>query len=117
MYSPQLQRTYGATEAMYLMAKHAFEDLGYRRYEWKCDTHNIASKKAALRLGFEFEGIFKQMKISKKRNRDIAWYAMLDKDLPKRKIAFETWLDSNNFDANGQQIQSLIKIYHAIIRK
>ena len=117
MYSPQLQRTYGATEAMYLMAKHAFEDLGYRRYEWRCDTHNKLSRKAALRLGFEFEGIFKQNLIAKQRNWDIAWYAMLDKDWPKRKRAFETWLDSNNFDENGRQIQSLTKINEEINSK
>ena len=110
----ELQRTRGATEAMYLMAKHVFEDLGYRRYEWRSFTHNQPSRKAALRLGFEFEAIFKQNLTNKGINWDIAWYAMLDKDWPKKKRAFETWLDSNNFDENGQQIQSLTKINEKI---
>lgn len=107
LFVPKFQRTLGATEAMYLMAKYAFEDLGYRRYEWKCDAMNQPSRSAALRLGFTFEGIFRQHMIFKGRNRDTAWYSMLDSEWPSRKIAFERWLDSSNFDASGKQIASL----------
>jgi RimJ/RimL family protein N-acetyltransferase len=103
LYTPRLQRTIGATEAMYLMARHVFEDLGYRRYEWKCNALNAPSRRAALRLGFTFEGVFRQHMIVKGRNRDTAWFSMLDSEWPKRKIAFEKWLDPSNFDANGQQ--------------
>ncbi len=103
LYTPQLQRTRGATEAMYLMARHVFEDLGYRRYEWKCNALNEPSRRAALRLGFSFEGIFRQHMIIKGRNRDTAWYAMLDSEWPARKAAFERWLDPSNFDAEGRQ--------------
>jgi RimJ/RimL family protein N-acetyltransferase len=103
LYTPKLQRTAGATEAMYLMAKHAFEDLGYRRYEWKCNHLNAPSRAAALRLGFTFEGIFRQHMIIKGRNRDTAWYAMLDSEWPARKAAFEGWLRPSNFDAEGRQ--------------
>jgi RimJ/RimL family protein N-acetyltransferase len=98
LYTPQLQRTRGATEAMYLMARHVFEDLGYRRYEWKCNALN-----EPLRLGFSFEGVFRQHMIVKGRNRDTAWYAMLDSEWPARKAAFERWLDPSNFDADGTQ--------------
>jgi RimJ/RimL family protein N-acetyltransferase len=105
--SPALQRKPGATEAMYLMARHVFEDLGYRRYEWKCDALNAPSRRAALRLGFTFEGIFRSHMIIKGRNRDTAWFAMLDSDWPARKAAFEAWLAPDNFDANGEQKQSL----------
>jgi RimJ/RimL family protein N-acetyltransferase len=107
LYTPRLQRTIGATEAMYLMARHVFEDLGYRRYEWKCNALNAPSRRAALRLGFTFEGVFRQHMIVKGRNRDTAWFSMLDSEWPKRKIAFEKWLDRSNFDANGQQRMSL----------
>ena len=103
LYLPSLQRTVGATEAMYLMARYVFEDLGYRRYEWKCDSMNEPSRCAALRLGFTFEGIFRQHMIVKGRNRDTAWYAMLDSEWPARKAAFERWLDPGNFDADGHQ--------------
>lgn len=103
LYAPKLQRTAAATEAMYLMAKHAFEDLGYRRYEWKCDALNAPSRRAALRLGFTFEGIFRQHMIVKGRNRDTAWFSMLDSEWPARKRAFEKWLDPSNFDAQGKQ--------------
>ena len=106
LYTPALQRTTGATEAMYLMARHAFEDLGYRRYEWKCDSRNEPSRRAALRLGFTFEGIFRQHMIVKGRNRDTAWYSMLDREWPARKAAFERWLDPANF-ANGIQKTAL----------
>jgi RimJ/RimL family protein N-acetyltransferase len=103
LYSPALQRTRGATEAMYLMARHVFEDLGYRRYEWKCDSLNRPSIRAALRLGFRFEGVFRQHMIVKGRNRDTAWFAMLDSEWPSRKADFERWLDPENFDAEGRQ--------------
>ena len=107
MFSPALQRTRGATEAMYLMARHAFEDLGNRRYEWKCNVLNAPSRAAALRLGFTFEGIFRQHMIVKGCNRDTAWYSMLDSEWPERKAAFERWLDPSNFDADGRQKTSL----------
>ena len=107
VFSPELQRKPGATEAMYLMARHVFEDLGYRRYEWKCDALNAPSRRAALRLGFTFEGIFHQHMIIKGHNRDTAWFAMLDTDWPARKAAFERWFAPDNFDANGTQKQSL----------
>ena len=107
MFSPRLQHTIGATEAMYIMAKHAFEEMNYRRYEWKCDALNEPSRKAALRLGFKFEGVFQQHMIVKGRNRDTAWYAMLDSDWPARKRAFEKWLDPANFDSSGKQRVSL----------
>jgi len=107
LFSPALQRTRGATEAMYLMARHVFEDLGYRRYEWKCNALNHPSRRAALRLGFTFEGIFRQHMIIKGRNRDTAWYSMLDSEWPARKAAFERWLEPTNFDPQGRQKESL----------
>jgi RimJ/RimL family protein N-acetyltransferase len=107
VFSPALQRQAGATEAMYLMARHVFEDLNYRRYEWKCDALNAPSRRAALRLGFTFEGIFRQHMIVKRRNRDTAWFSMLDTEWPARKAAFEAWLAADNFDAHGQQKRSL----------
>jgi RimJ/RimL family protein N-acetyltransferase len=110
VFSPALQRKPGATEAMYLMARHVFEDLGYRRYEWKCDALNAPSRRAALRLGFTFEGIFRQHMIIKGRNRDTAWFSMVDSEWPTRKAAFEQWLASDNFDAHGQQKQSLSEL-------
>jgi len=110
LYTPRLQRTIGATETMYLMARHIFEDLGYRRYEWKCNALNAASRSAALRLGFTFEGIFRQHMIVKGRNRDTAWFSMLDSEWPQRKSAFERWLAPSNFDANGRQKVSLSEI-------
>jgi RimJ/RimL family protein N-acetyltransferase len=110
MYSMRLQRTIGATEAMYIMARHAFEDMNYRRYEWKCDALNMPSRRAALRLGFSYEGLFRQHMVVKGRNRDTAWYSMLDSDWPARKRAFEQWLDPANFDANGKQRISLAEL-------
>jgi RimJ/RimL family protein N-acetyltransferase len=107
LYTPALQRTAGATEAMYLMARHVFDDLGYRRYEWKCNAANAASRRAALRLGFVFEGIFRQHMIVKGTSRDTAWFSMLDREWPARKAAFERWLDPANFDAEGRQIAAL----------
>ena len=101
--SPALQRTALATEAQYLLARYVFESLGYRRYEWKCDSRNAASRRAALRLGFNFEGLSWQHMIVKGRNRDTAWYAMLDNEWPGQKLAFERWLSPENFDADGRQ--------------
>ena len=103
MFSPALQRTPAATEAMYLMARHIFEDLGYRRYEWNCNAANLPSLRAARRLGFTYEGIFRQHMIVKGKNRDTAWYAMLDREWPSRKKEFERWLASDNFDDAGRQ--------------
>jgi RimJ/RimL family protein N-acetyltransferase len=105
-YSPLLQRTVAATEAMYLMMQRAFA-LGYRRYEWKCDALNAASRAAAQRLGFSYEGIFRQARVNKGRNRDTAWYAMIDREWPALDGAFTTWLSPANFDANGRQKTSL----------
>jgi RimJ/RimL family protein N-acetyltransferase len=106
-FSPLLQRTTLATEAMYLMMKRVFDELGYRRYEWKCDSLNEPSRKAALRLGYTFEGIFRQATMYKGRNRDTAWYAIIDKDWPVIRSAYESWLDPGNFDARGNQVSSL----------
>lgn len=101
-FSPLLQRTPAASEAMYLMMKRAFE-LGYRRYEWKCDALNAPSRSAAQRLGFSYEGIFRQALVYKGRNRDTAWYAVIDQEWPRLEAAFQQWLDPSNFDANGRQ--------------
>jgi RimJ/RimL family protein N-acetyltransferase len=101
-YSPRLQRHRGATEAMYLMMRRAFA-LNYRRYEWKCDALNAPSRAAAQRLGFSFEGIFRQATVYKTRSRDTAWYAAIDADWPALERAFESWLDPANFDADGGQ--------------
>lgn len=104
---PALQRTPLATEAQYVLARYAFETLGYRRYEWKCNALNAPSRRAAERFGFTFEGVFRQHMIVKGRNRDTAWFAMLDSEWPARKRAFERWLAADNFDAQGRQKQSL----------
>ena len=101
-YSPLLQRTIAATEAMYLMMQHVFEQ-GYRRYEWKCNALNLPSRLAAQRLGFSYEGVFRQAAVVKGRNRDTAWYAMIDAEWPALQAAFRQWLDSENFDAEGKQ--------------
>ena len=103
LFTPALQRSVKATEAMYLMARHAFEELGYRRYEWKCDALNLASRRAAQRLGLSYEGVFRQAAVVKGRNRDTAWFAAIDKEWPTLRAAFETWLDPANFDAGGRQ--------------
>ena len=106
-FAPRLQNTRAATEAMYLMMRRVFDELGYRRYEWKCNALNARSCRAAERLGFRHEGIFRQATISKGRNRDTAWYAILDRDWPAVRQAFEAWLDPDNFDADGRQRESL----------
>lgn len=108
-YSPLLQGTTAATEAMYLMMKRAF-DLGYRRYEWKCDALNTPSRAAAQRLGFTFEGIFRQAIIVKGRNRDTAWFSIIDKEWPAQRGAFERWLDPANFDQEGKQRERLSEL-------
>lgn len=114
-YSPLLQRTPGATEAMYLMMRWAFE-AGYRRYEWKCDALNAPSRRAAQRLGFSYEGVFRQATVYKGRNRDTAWYAIIDGEWPALKAAFETWLHPANFDAEGRQRQSLGALTRPILK-
>ncbi len=106
-FAPRLQRTPAATESMYLLMRRAFDELSYRRYEWKCDALNAGSRAAALRLGFQFEGIFRQATIYKGRNRDTAWFSIVDGEWPGLKRAFEEWLNEENFDADGQQIQRL----------
>jgi len=106
-YSPALQRTRLATEAMYVMARHVFDDLGYRRYEWKCNALNEPSRRAAVRLGFTFEGVFRQHMVIKGENRDTAWYSMLDSEWPAAKAAFEAWLRPENFNGEGRQLRSL----------
>lgn len=113
-YSPLMQRTPVATEAMYLMMRRVFDELGYRRYEWKCDALNAPSRSAAQRLGFSFEGIFRQATVYKNRNRDTAWFSILDSEWSALKQAFEQWLAADNFDGNGQQRQSLMTIREAL---
>ena len=110
LFTPALQRTPAATEAMYLMARHVFEELGYRRYEWKCNSLNEPSRRAALRLGFCFEGVFRQHMIIKAHSRDTAWYSMLDSEWPARKREFEEWLSPANFDAQGMLKRSLASL-------
>ena len=105
-FSPALQRTRAATEAMFLMMQRAFE-LGYRRYEWKCDAANAPSRRAAQRLGLSYEGVFRQATVVKGRNRDTAWYAAIDSEWPTLKLIFEQWLAGDNFDEKGHQRTSL----------
>jgi len=106
-YSPTLQRHPAATEAMFLMMRRAFDELGYRRYEWKCDSLNAPSRRAALRLGFTYEGLFRQAIVTKGRNRDTTWFAIVDRDWPAIRAAFEAWLDPANFAADGRQRRRL----------
>lgn len=103
-----------STEAHYLMARHVFEDLGYRRYEWKCHDGNAPSKASALRYGFTYEGTFRQHMLSKGKNRDTAWFSMIDGEWPVLKAAFEAWLDPANFDADGRQLRKLEDIRRAL---
>lgn len=109
-FSPLLKQTIQSTETQYLMMAHAFDDLGYRRYEWKCDSLNAPSRKTAARLGFRFEGIFRQAVVYKGRNRDTAWFSIIDKDWPAMKAAFQKWLQPDNFDSQGKQIKSLAEL-------
>lgn len=113
-FSLRLQRSGAATEAMYLMMRNAFE-LGYRRYEWKCNALNQKSRAAALRLGLSYEGVFRQATVSKHRNRDSAWYAAVDSEWPRLKLAFERWLAPDNFDAEGRQRLSLSALTKEIL--
>ena len=106
-WSPLMQRSAISTEAHYLLMKHAFEGLGYRRYEWKCNALNMPSMKAAERLGFTYEGTFRQAVIVKGRNRDTAWFSVIDKEWPTLRDAFEAWLKPDNFDAEGRQRRRL----------
>ena len=106
-WGPSIAKGRVATEALFLFARHAFDDLGYRRFEWKCHNGNEPSKRAARRFGFTFEGVFRQHMVAKGRNRDTAWFAMLDHEWPALRRAYESWLAPSNFGANGQQIRSL----------
>lgn len=106
-WGPLVSRKPAATEALFLFARHIFDDLGYRRFEWKCNNENLPSKRAALRFGFRHEGVFHQHMIMKGRNRDTAWFAMLDKDWAKLRPAYEAWLAPGNFDAAGAQRRKL----------
>jgi RimJ/RimL family protein N-acetyltransferase len=106
-WSPLMARKPAATEAQYLFLKHVFQDLGYRRYEWKCHNMNEPSKRAALRFGFKFEGVFRQHVVFKGGNRDTAWFSIIDKEWPALFSAYEAWLDPSNFDASGQQKRRL----------
>ena len=106
-YSPRLQRRPAGTEAMYLMMRRVFDELGYRRYEWKCNSLNFPSRTAAERLGFQYEGLFRQAMITRGRNRDTTWFSVIDEEWPGLRAAFERWLEPANFDAQGQQRRSL----------
>ena len=114
-YSPLLQRTPAATEAMFLMMQRAFA-LGYRRYEWKCDALNAKSRAAALRLGFSFEGVFRQATVYKSRNRDTAWFSILDREWPALEQAFRRWLEPSNFDERGAQRVRLSELTAPIVQ-
>ena len=109
-FGTPLQRTTAATEAIYLLARHAFDDLGYRRLEWKCNALNAPSRRAAERFGFRFEGVFRKHYVVKGRNRDTAWYAIVDDEWPAVRAAFEAWLDPANFDEEGRQRHSLAEL-------
>jgi RimJ/RimL family protein N-acetyltransferase len=115
-FSPLLQRTPAATEAMFLMMHRAF-DLGYRRYEWKCHALNAPSRLAAQRLGLSFEGVFRQAAVVKGRNRDTAWYAAIDQEWPALKSAFSQWLDPSNFDESGRQKMALSTLTGPILKQ
>lgn len=116
-FSPVLQKTRAATEAVFLAMRHVFDDLGYRRFEWKCDGLNAPSRAAAIRFGFTFEGLFRQHMVIKGRNRDTAWYSIVDGEWPKVKAGFAAWLAPGNFDADGRQKAALAdlrpKVAHA----
>ena len=109
-YSKHLQRTPAATEAMFLMMSHVFDDLKYRRYEWKCNSLNTPSIQSAIRLGFTFEGIFRQANVFKGYNRDTAWYSIIDSEWPALKEKLQRWLHPKNFDQDGKQVFKLEKI-------
>jgi RimJ/RimL family protein N-acetyltransferase len=113
-FAPVLQRTRQATEAIFLLARYSFDDLGYRRFEWKCDSLNQRSRRAAERFGFVFEGVFRQHMVIKGRNRDTAWFSMLDGEWPPVRAGFKAWLAAGNFDGEGRQRRSLGEIRDAI---
>jgi RimJ/RimL family protein N-acetyltransferase len=114
LWNPGIAKTRVATEAFYLAASYVFDQLGYRRFEWKCDSANMASRRAAERFGFTFEGVFRQHMIVKGRNRDTAWFSMLDAEWPTNRAAFEAWLDPVNFTADGTQKYSLRELRSAV---
>lgn len=114
-FSPLMQRTPVATEAMFLMMRRVFDELGYRRYEWKCDALNGPSVAAAGRLGFSFEGIFRQATMYKGRNRDTAWLSIVDGEWPQIKAGMEAWLAPENFDSAGVQVQNLQQCRHPLL--
>ena len=113
-YSPLMKQTRAGTEAMFLMMRRAFDELGYRRYEWKCDSFNAPSRAAAKRYGFEYEGIFRQAIVYKGRSRDTAWFSITDREWPRVHAAFEAWLSPQNFDSEGRQKRSLAAIRDSI---
>lgn len=115
--SPALQRTRQATEAIFVMSRHAFDDLGNRRLEWKCDNSNEPSKRAAERFGFVFEGVFRNHRVFKSRNRDTAWFSIIDSEWPARRQAFESWLAPENFDASGRQKRGLAEIRDQLVTR
>jgi RimJ/RimL family protein N-acetyltransferase len=117
VFSPLLQRSRASTEAQYLLMKLVFETLGYRRYEWKCDSLNAPSRSAAARLGFSFEGVFRQLLVYKNRTRDTAWFSIIDGEWPLLKKAFDSWLSPGNFDAGGAQVRTLVDIRDRLIYK
>jgi RimJ/RimL family protein N-acetyltransferase len=116
-FGAALQRTPAATEVVYLLARHAFDDLGHRRLEWKCDAANARSQAAARRFGFMFEGVFRQHQVVKGRNRDTAWFSMLDREWPVVRAGFEAWLASENFDADGRQHAGLAELRGAAVAR
>jgi RimJ/RimL family protein N-acetyltransferase len=109
-YSPRLKRTRIATDAMFLLMSEVFDTLGYRRFEWKCDSLNEPSRSAALRYGFTFEGIFRQAIVSRERNRDTAWFSIIDSEWAALRECYTQWLDAGNFDAQGQQVEKLAEL-------
>lgn len=113
-YSPALKRTRAGTEAMYLLMRYAFDDLGYRRYEWKCDSHNAPSRAAAARYGFQYEGTFRQAIVTKGRSRDTAWFSIIDSEWPRVRRAFESWLAEGNFGPDGRQKHALAELRTAL---
>jgi RimJ/RimL family protein N-acetyltransferase len=110
LWNPPVGQRPAATEALYLFARHAFDELGYRRFEWKCNNENKPSKRAALRFGFTFEGIFRQHMVVKGKTRDTAWFSMIDAEWPQLRAALEEWLDPSNFDSEGRQRKRLEEI-------